>query len=90
MNVDVYNGLPAEDQEVILNAARESAVLQRELWAERSAASQEMIIASGVEFNEISEENKAAFQEAMAPVYESLLADNPELADLIDLIINTE
>ena len=35
INADVYNGLSDEDQTAIFEAARESAVLQRQLWEER-------------------------------------------------------
>jgi TRAP-type C4-dicarboxylate transport system substrate-binding protein len=42
----------------------------------------------GVESNEIPD--KAAFQEAMKPVYETYLADNPDVAPLVELIQNTD
>lgn len=88
INADVFNALSAEDQEMVRTAARESADLQRELWAEREKTSQEKVIAAGVQFNEIPD--KAAFQAAMQPVYDKYLAENPDLVPLVDLIRNTD
>jgi tripartite ATP-independent transporter DctP family solute receptor len=88
VNADFYNGLDEADQAAFKEAARESAELQRELWAERAESSREKVMAAGVKFNEI--ENKQAFQDAMQPVYETYLAQNPELKPLVEMIQNTE
>ena len=88
INADVYNGLSAEMQTAVTEAAQESAVLQRELWAAREEASREKVMASGVEMNEIAD--KGPFQAAMAPVYEAYLASNPDLRPLVELIQATE
>lgn len=88
VNADAFNALSEEDQEIVRTAARESAELQRELWAEREKSSQEKVMAAGVQFNEIPD--KAAFQAAMQPVYDKYLADNPDLVPLVDLIRNTD
>ncbi|MEM7043777.1 MAG: TRAP transporter substrate-binding protein [Pseudomonadota bacterium] len=88
VNADVYAALSPEDQAALKEAAEESAVLQRELWAERAAASREKVMEAGVEFNEIPD--KAAFQDAMKPVYDAYLADNPDIAPLVELIQNTD
>jgi len=72
----------------VKEAAMESAVLQRKLWAEREAASREKVEAAGVVVNEIAD--KTPFQEAMKPVYEKFLADNPDLRPLVELIQATE
>ena len=88
INADTFNELTAEDQDMVRTAARESADLQRELWAEREKTSQEKVMAAGVQFNEIPD--KSAFQAAMQPVYDTYLADNPDLLPLVDLIRNTD
>ncbi len=88
INADVYAALSPEDQLAVTEAARESADLQRELWAERAAASREKVIAAGVQFNEIPD--KAAFQAAMEPVYAEYLAANPDLVPLVELIKSTD
>lgn len=84
LNADVYNALSSEDQAMVKAAARESAILQRNLWDERAKASREKVMSKGVQFNEVS--NKRAFQAAMRPVYSKYLAVNPDLAPLVDLI----
>ena len=88
INSDVFNGLSAEDQAAVSEAARESAVLQRELWAERAGVSRQKVMDAGVVFNEISD--KGPFQAAMVPVYENYLAANPDIKPLVELIQNTD
>ncbi|MEZ5670381.1 MAG: TRAP transporter substrate-binding protein, partial [Alphaproteobacteria bacterium] len=84
INADLWNALPAEDQEIVRAAARESAALQRELWAEREEASRVAVEAAGVVVNEIAD--KGPFQEAMGPVYEQFYQQYPDLRDLVERI----
>ena len=65
-------------------AGRSSATMERKLWDEREAASLETVKAGGTEVNTIAD--KDAFQDAMAPVYEAYLADNPGMTDLVNMI----
>ncbi|MCJ7874437.1 TRAP transporter substrate-binding protein [Phaeobacter sp. J2-8] len=88
INADTWAGLSDDMKVAVKEAAQELAVLQRELWKEREAASQTKVMEAGVNFNEIP--NKTAFQEAMAPVYEAYLEANPDLRDLVELIQTTE
>ncbi len=88
INSDVYNGLSDELKAKVTEAAVESAELQRRLWTEREAVSREKVEAAGVVANEIAD--KAPFQEAMAPVYEAFLSDNPDLRPLVELIQATD
>ncbi len=88
INADLWNSLSPEDQEAVKEAARESAELQRELWAEREKTSREKVIAAGVKYNDITD--KAPFQEAMKPVYDKYLAENPDIKPLVELIQNTQ
>ena len=62
--------------------------MQRAEWAEREKASMEKVKSSGTVVNTV--EDKAAFQAAMASVYDKFLADNPELSDLVNLIRNAD
>jgi TRAP-type C4-dicarboxylate transport system substrate-binding protein len=87
INADAYNSLSDAHKAAVKEAAMESAVLQRELWAERAAASREKVMASGVEFNEIAD--KSAFQSAMQPVYDTYLSANPDIKPLVELIQST-
>ncbi len=88
INADVYNALTDEQKAAVKEAAVESAELQRQLWSEREAASRAMVEKAGVMTNEIAD--KGPFQEAMAPVYESYLAANPDLRPLVELIQATD
>ncbi len=88
VNADVYAALSDADKAAVKDAARESATLQRELWEARAVASREKVMDAGVEFNEIPD--KAAFQDAMKPVYDTYLADNPDIVPLVELIQNTD
>lgn len=88
INATVWEGLSDDDKAMVKDAARESADLQRDLWAERAEASQAKVLESGVEFNDIPD--KSAFQAAMQPVYDTYLADNPDLKPLVELIQSSQ
>ena len=75
-------------QAAVSEAAQESALIQRDLWAEREAASRKAVEAAGVVVNEVSD--KAPFQAAMGPVYEAYFTTNPGLRQLVELIQATE
>lgn len=83
-----WEALDAETQAAVRTAARNSAETQRKLWAEREAESRAKVEAAGVAINEV--ENKAAFQELMAPVYAGFIEANPDLASVIEAIQNTQ
>jgi len=80
----LWDSLSADDQNIVKSAARDSATLQRKLWAERSNASRDKVIAAGVKYNEIAD--KAPFQAAMKPVYDKFIAANPDLESLVRAI----
>lgn len=84
MSLVTWEKLTPEQQEIVMAAGRASAEMQRELWQAREAASMEIVEAGGVVVNTIAD--KGPFQEAMAPVYETFLSENPDLADLVALI----
>ena len=88
INAGVFEALSDADKKAVTDAARESATLQRQLWAEREKSSREKVMAGGVKFNEIPD--KSAFQSAMKSVYDKYLADNPDLKPLVELIQNTQ
>lgn len=86
MSLKSWEKLTAEQQEILKDAGHKSAMLQRELWQAREAASMEKVQAGGTVVNTIAD--KAPFQAAMTPVYEKFLAANPDLTDLVNLIRN--
>ena len=88
VNTDAFNALSPEMQAAVTEAAQESSMLQRQLWAEREAASRKAVEAAGVVVNDVSD--KAPFQAAMAPVYEAYFESNPALRPLVEKIQATD
>jgi len=84
MSLKSWEKLSEDQQQIVMDAGHASALMQRDLWAEREAASMETIEAAGTEVNTV--EDKAPFQEAMGPVYEAFLQENPGLTDLVNMI----
>ena len=71
-----WEKLTEEQQQIILECAKESALYERELWIEREAASREEAVAGGVLVVELSAEEKQRFQNAMMGVYEKYCGDH--------------
>ncbi|WP_299725369.1 TRAP transporter substrate-binding protein [uncultured Tateyamaria sp.] len=88
INAATYEGLSDEMKAAVTEAAQESALMQRDLWAQREAASRKAVEAAGVVVNEVAD--KAPFQAAMGPVYEAYFGSNPDLRPLVELIQATE
>jgi tripartite ATP-independent transporter DctP family solute receptor len=88
MSLKSWEKLTPDQQEIMLDAGQKSAVLQRGLWQKREAASMEKVQAGGTIVNTIAD--KAPFQAAMAPVYDTFLAANPDLTDLVNMIRNAD
>lgn len=83
VNTKAFEALSAKNQRALRDAAEESALLQRELWADYSNEARKAVEAAGIKINEIAD--KGPFQSAMAPVYENYLAANPEMRRLVDI-----
>lgn len=83
-----WNALDDATKAAVMTAGKASAVTQRELWGAREKESLAKVEAAGAVVNEV--ENKVAFQEKMAPVYEGFIAKNPDLASVIDAIQATK
>lgn len=88
MSKKTFDSLTPEQQVIVKEAGHASAVIQRELWQKREAASMETVKAGGTTVNLVAD--KAPFQAAMTPVYENFLAANPDLTGLVDMIRNAE
>lgn len=87
VSAKAWDKLSPEDQKAVRKAAQDSAMLERKLWAEKVQQSRKKLIADGVVITEIKD--KSAFQNAMKPVYEQAVKDNPSLAHLIKEIHDT-
>ena len=88
INTDTFNALSDDMKAAVTAAAQESAMMQRELWSAREAASRKAVEAGGVIVNDVAD--KAPFQAAMAPVYEAYFETNPSLRSLVETIQATE
>ncbi|WP_299912503.1 TRAP transporter substrate-binding protein [uncultured Paracoccus sp.] len=82
-----WEKLSPEDQAILREAARNSATVQRQLWADQEKASEEKVVAAGAEI--IKEIDKTPFIEAMVPVYDKYVT-TPEAKDLVERIQATE
>jgi TRAP-type C4-dicarboxylate transport system substrate-binding protein len=86
MSKMVWDGLSAEDQAAVMEAAKASVGKQRELWAAKEVESKAIVEAGGAIINEV---DKAPFIAAMDSVYEKHVTD-PALQDLVARIKATE
>lgn len=84
MSLKTWEKLTPEQQTIVKEAGQASATLQRELWQAREAASMKTVQDGGTTVNKIAD--KGPFQAAMAPVYKTFLAANPDLQGLVDMI----
>ena len=75
-----FEKLSAEDQAIVMQAAKDSTPVNRELWAAREKVSEEKVRAAGNEI--ITDIDKTPFMEAMGPVYEKYVTD-PALKALV-------
>lgn len=67
---DFYDGLSEEDQALIQEAAVQAGEYQRVISREYADYAREELASVGMEITELSEEELAAFQEAVQPVYD--------------------
>ena len=79
-----WEKLSREDREIILECAKESALYQRELWAEREEYSRQIALEKGVQEIVLTPEQKARFQQEMSELYKKHCS---EYMDIIDRII---
>ncbi|WP_102223872.1 TRAP transporter substrate-binding protein [Acidimangrovimonas sediminis] len=75
-------------QDEVRKAAIASADDQRKLWAEDVKKSEAQVKASGVKVNTVKD--KAAFQDAMKPIYAKFETEHPEFKKVIEQIQATE
>lgn len=65
-----WEKLSKEDQTIISECARESAVYQRALWQEQEKKSEELALEFGVQVIRLSDEEKDKFRQATEPLYQ--------------------
>ncbi len=70
MNDDFYNDLPEDLQELLMEASEEFRDQQRELAQQQDTEFMDQLVAEGMQINDLTDEQRDAFREAAAPVYE--------------------
>jgi tripartite ATP-independent transporter DctP family solute receptor len=81
----VWDGLSADDQKAIRQAAKESVPHMRKLWDEREGKAKAAVVAGGAVITVV---DKAPFQAAMRPVYDKFIKDD-KLKSLVKRIQDT-
>ncbi|GLS41958.1 transporter [Mesorhizobium tianshanense] len=74
MNLDKFNALTSEQQKVVMEVAAEATAMQRKLSIEKQESILGELAAAGLEINR--DVDKAAFQEAAKPTWDSYVAAN--------------
>ncbi|MDC8772883.1 TRAP transporter substrate-binding protein [Roseateles albus] len=82
----IWDGLSAEDQKALRQAAKNSVPFMRKLWDEREEKSLATVKAGGAQIIEV---DKASFQAVMKPVYDKFITD-AKLKDLVKRIQETK
>lgn len=70
MNKNFYDGLTAEQQQIVTEAAAEFVKQQRQMELDDTQAFVDKLEEDGMQVNTLTEEDKAAFKEALAPMYD--------------------
>ena len=78
-----WRRLSAEDRAVITACARESALYERELWAEAEAKARRVLQARGCVVTELTAEEQARFRAAVQPLYDRYAAGHEDLLEAI-------
>ena len=79
-----WNRLSEEDRAIITECARQSALYERELWAEVEAAAREKLESGGgCTVTELSDAELARFREAVQPLYDEYAAGYEDLVGRI-------
>ena len=86
MSKTVWDKLPANEQAMVRQAAKESVTVERKAWDEQEAKSLANVKAAGVQIVEV---DKKSFQSVMAPVYEKFMT-TPDMKRLVKAIQDTK
>lgn len=78
-----YNKLSHQQQQALMKAAADSSEYMKKLWAESEAKERTKAEKMGVTF---VEPNKAAFVEAVQPIYQDIKKNNHDLNQLVERI----
>ncbi|HYH03276.1 MAG TPA: hypothetical protein VEC37_09255, partial [Bacillota bacterium] len=86
MSKRVYDSLPAATKKIVVQAAKDSMVMQRKIWSDLIDDNVKQLKAKGMEFNEVN--NLKEFQALVKPIYKEF---EPVVGKkLIDAVINAQ
>jgi tripartite ATP-independent transporter DctP family solute receptor len=68
-NLAFFQNLSPENQKIVIDAARETAIYQRKLSSDEDEAMKKDLVAKGMELTVLNREQLGVFQKAMEPVY---------------------
>ena len=83
----VWDTLSKEEQQIIRDAAKETAPYYVDLWTKKEQASKDITIKAGAQY--VTDVNKAEFVAVMKPVWDKF-SPTPELKALAQEIVNTK
>lgn len=86
INSDVWDTIPEDLQQIIMECGQESTKAQVEKRKADDALAEEQLMEAGVEINDITEENRGEMIKAVAGIHEKF-ATQYNLQDLIDSIL---
>ena len=69
----------SEDQQIILECAKESSFYQRKLWKEQETKSSELAVDAGAKVVHLSTVEKKKFRKAVEPLYERYCEDYKDM-----------
>jgi len=89
VGLDWWNSLPAEDQEIIADAAKVACLYTNYITESTEKAYKQECINQGMEIYEPTDEERQAFINMVQPVYDYFIKDGATTQDLIELIQNS-
>lgn len=79
----IWDQLDGDDQQIITECAKESALYERQLWQEREKTSRKTAEKSGITVIELPAKEKQRFREAVMPVYEKYCKEQMDIVEKI-------
>jgi len=86
INLGVFNSLTADQRQILRESALEAAWAEREEWSKQETEYERIAIAAGTTVTRLSPEQRQAFVDAVAPIYD----DYKEYAEIVRQIRDTQ
>ncbi|MDD6616634.1 MAG: TRAP transporter substrate-binding protein DctP, partial [Lachnospiraceae bacterium] len=83
ISLHTWNRLSPEDQEIIRECARASALYERRIWRQWEKKARKTALENGAREILLSEKEKEKFKETVEQVYEKYCADSMDLVEEI-------